>query len=121
VREHGLLLDVLFDGQDPFLDRYDAPRLQALGPELDRWRHRLTAGWEILAGRHPELAVLVAETVRTVVPLASPVAGRPASATEETSFGAIALTLPPMDWRWQRHSSMSPITRSWVPSPTSNR
>jgi len=94
VREHGLLLDVLFDGQDPFLDRYDALRLQALGPELDRWRHRLIAGWEILAGRHPELAVLVAQTVRTVVPLAPPVAGRPASATEETSFGAIALALP---------------------------
>jgi HEXXH motif-containing protein len=94
VREHGLLLDVLLDGQDPFLDRYDAPRLPASGPELDRWRHLLTAGWEILAGGHPELAVLVAETVRTVVPLASRVAGSPASATEETSFGAIALALP---------------------------
>jgi HEXXH motif-containing protein len=94
VRQHGLLLDVLLDGQDPFLDRYDAPRLQPLGPELDRWRNRLTEGWEILAGRHPELAVLVAETVRTVVPLASPLVGRSASATEETSFGAIALALP---------------------------
>jgi HEXXH motif-containing protein len=95
AREHGLLLDVLLDGQDPFLDRYGAPRLQASGPELDRWQHLLTAGWEILAGGHPELAVLVAETVRTVVPLASPVAGGgPASAAEETSFGAIALALP---------------------------
>jgi HEXXH motif-containing protein len=94
VREQGLLLDVLLDGQDPFLDRYGAPRLQASGPELDRWRHRLAAGWEILAGGHPDLAVLAAETVRTVVPLAAPVAGRPASATEETSFGAIALALP---------------------------
>jgi HEXXH motif-containing protein len=94
VRKHGLLLDVLLDGQDPFLDRYGAPRLQVSGPELDRWRHLLAAGWEILAVGHPELAVLVAETVRTVVPLASPVAGGPASATEETSFGAIALALP---------------------------
>ena len=94
VKEHGLLLDVLLDGQDPFLDRYGAPRLQASRPELDRWKHRLTAGWEILAGRHPELAVLVADTARTVVPLASPGDGSPASAAEETSFGAIALALP---------------------------
>ena len=94
VREHGLLLDVLLDGQDPFLDRYGAPRLPASGLELDRWRRRLTAGWEILAGGHPELAAQVAETIRTVVPLASPAVGGPASATEETSFGAIALALP---------------------------
>ena len=94
VREHGLLLDVLLDGQDPFLDRYGAPRLQVSGPELDHWQHLLNTGWEILAGGHPELAVQVAETVRTVVPLASPVVGGPASATEETSFGAIALAIP---------------------------
>lgn len=94
VREHGLLLDVLLDGQDPFLDRYGALRVQASGPELDRWQHLLTAGWEILTAGPTELAVLVAETIRTVVPLASPVAGSPASATEETSFGAIALALP---------------------------
>jgi HEXXH motif-containing protein len=94
VRVHGLLLNVLLDGQDPFLDRYGAPRIQVSGPELDRWRHLLAAGWEVLAGGHPELAVLVAETVRTVVPLAFPVVGAPASATEETSFGAIALALP---------------------------
>jgi HEXXH motif-containing protein len=94
VREHGLLLDVLLDSQDPFLDRYDVPRLHVSSPELDRWRNLLTAGWEILAGGHPELAVQVAETVRTVVPLASPVAGHQAGATEETSFGAIALALP---------------------------
>jgi HEXXH motif-containing protein len=94
VRERGLLLDVLLDSQDPFLDRYNVPRLHVSRPDLDRWRHRLTAGWEILAGRHPELAAQVAETVRTVVPLASRVAGHQASATEETSFGAIALALP---------------------------
>jgi HEXXH motif-containing protein len=94
VREHGLLLDVLLDGQDPFLDRYGAPRLQVSGVELDHWQHRLTAGWEILAAGHPEQAALVEEAVRTVVPLAFPVAGGPASATEETSFGAIALALP---------------------------
>jgi HEXXH motif-containing protein len=94
VCAHGLVLDVLLDGQDPFLDRYGTRRLDVSGSELDRWRHLLNAGWEILAGRHPELAVLVAETVRTVVPLDSSVAGEGASATEETSFGAIALALP---------------------------
>jgi HEXXH motif-containing protein len=95
VREHGLLLDVLLDSQDPFLDRYGAaPRLWAVGPEEDRWRDMLAAGWTVLASGHPELAALVAETVRTVVPLASPALGGSASATEETSFGAIALALP---------------------------
>jgi HEXXH motif-containing protein len=94
VREHGLLLNVLIDGQDPFLDRYGAPRLRPSGPELDRWQQLLASGWEILAGGHPELAVLVAETVRTVVPLAARTAGSPASAAEETSFGAIALAPP---------------------------
>ena len=93
-REHGLLLDVLLDGQDPFLDRYGAPRAHVSGPELDHWRHLLHTGWKILAGGHPELAVQVSETVRTIVPLAAPVAADPASATEETSFGAIALALP---------------------------
>lgn len=94
VRVHGLVLDVLLDGQDPFLDRYGTRRLHVSGSELDRWRRLLNTGWEILAGGHPELAALVAETVRTVVPLDSSVAGGGASATEETSFGAIALALP---------------------------
>jgi HEXXH motif-containing protein len=94
VREHGFLLDVLLDGQDPFLDRYGAPRLGAAGPEKDRWRDMLAAGWTVLASSDPELAALVAGTVRTVVPLATPALGGPSSATEETSFGAIALALP---------------------------
>ncbi len=91
VREHGLLLDVLLDGKDPFLDRYGALRLQASGPELDRWQHRLTAGSARRARRR-----------------------RPRSARSRWRS-------PPTDWRWQRHSSMSPITRSWARSPTSNR
>lgn len=94
VREHGLMLDVLLDGQDPFLDRYGASRLPVCDAELGRWQRLLAEGWELLAGRHPDLAVLIADTVRTVVPLASPVVGGPASATEETSFGAIALVMP---------------------------
>jgi HEXXH motif-containing protein len=94
VREHGFLLDVLLDGQDPFLDRYEAPRLRPIEPEEGRWRDMLATGWTVLAGTHPELAALVAETVRTVVPLAAPALGGSASATEETSFGAIALALP---------------------------
>jgi HEXXH motif-containing protein len=95
VTERGLVLDVLLDGQDPFLDRYGAPRSQVGGAELDRWRRLLGEAWTLLAGRHPELATLVADTVRTVVPLASPAAvSGPASATEETSFGAIGLAMP---------------------------
>lgn len=94
VKERGLLLDVLLDGQDPFLDRYGVPRLQVSGADLGRWRRLLAEGWGILAGHHPDLAVVIAETVRTVVPLAAASVGNPGSATDETSFGAIGLAMP---------------------------
>jgi HEXXH motif-containing protein len=62
--------------------------------DLPRWLELLGQGWQILACGHAELAVVVAGIVRTLVPLAPYGPGRTASSTEETSFGAIALSLP---------------------------
>jgi HEXXH motif-containing protein len=97
VTERGLCLDIVLDHDDPFLDRYGIPRRRVTEPDVPRWRELLERGWQILARGHPELAVIVAEIVLTLVPLAPYGPGRPASATEETSFGAIALSLPSDD------------------------
>ena len=94
VAEQGLFLDVVLDHDDPFLDRYRTPRSRIADQDLPRWRHLLTSGWQILARDHQALASTVSGTVRTVVPLVAPGPGRRASGTEETAFGAIALSLP---------------------------
>jgi HEXXH motif-containing protein len=94
VTDRGLSIGLLLDDGDPFLDRYGSARIRVTAEELPRWRHLLTTGWQILAREHRSLAALVSGTVRTVVPLASPGPTRPASSTEEASFGAMALALP---------------------------
>jgi HEXXH motif-containing protein len=94
VNDQGLCLDVVLDHGDPFLDRYGRERSQITDTDLPRWRQLLTAGWQILARDHHALASLVAGAVRTVVPLTAPGPGRMAGGTEETSFGAIAMSLP---------------------------
>lgn len=94
VVEEGLCLDVMLDHSDPFLGQYDADRSRVDGSDLPRWQHLFTAGWRILARDHQALASLVADAVRTVVPLVAPDSGRRASGTGETAFGAIAMSLP---------------------------
>lgn len=93
VIEQGLCLDVMLDHDDPFLDRYGTERSHIPESDLLRWRHLLARGWQILARDHQELASL-ASAVRTVIPLVAPGPDRRNSGTEETSFGAIALSLP---------------------------
>lgn len=94
ISEQGLCFDVRVDDEDPFLDRYGAARTRLADGDLALWRDLLAGGWRILATDHKTLAPLVAATVRTVVPLASPGPTRATSSTEETAFGAIALALP---------------------------
>ena len=95
VIEQELRLDVVLDYDDPFLDRYGAARRRAVGSDLPRWRHLIETGWQILARDHQSLAALAAGAVRTVVPLVAPDPDRMIGGTEETSFGAIAMSLPP--------------------------
>jgi HEXXH motif-containing protein len=94
VIEQGLRLEVVLDNNDPFLDRYGTAQRRIADPDLARWRHLLEAGWQILARDHHALAALTAGAVRTVVPLAAPGPNRMSGGTEETSFGAIAMSLP---------------------------
>jgi HEXXH motif-containing protein len=95
ISERGLRLDVVLDHDDPFLDRYGPARSRIDGADVSRWRSLLAEGWQILASGHRPLASLVADAVRTVVPLAAPDPQHMASGTEETAFGAIASSLPP--------------------------
>jgi HEXXH motif-containing protein len=95
VTEQEFRLEVVLDHDDPFLDRYGAARRRAVGSDLPRWRHLIEAGWRILARDHHALAALAAGAVRTVVPLVAPDPDRMIGGTEETSFGAIAMSLPP--------------------------
>jgi HEXXH motif-containing protein len=95
VVEREFRLEVVLDHDDPFLDRYGAARRRAAGSDLPRWRHLIEAGWQILARDHQALAALAAGAVRTVVPLVAPDPDRMIGGTEETSFGAIAMSLPP--------------------------
>jgi len=94
VVEQGLCLDVVLDHDDPFLDRYNAERTPVTDTDLPRWRYLLEAGWQLLARDHRALASLVAGAIRTVVPVAAPGPGLRTSATEESAFGAIAVSLP---------------------------
>jgi HEXXH motif-containing protein len=94
VIEQGLRLEVVVDHRDPFLDRYGAAQHRAADPDLARWRHLIEAGWQILARDHQALAKLAAAAIRTVVPLIAPDSDRMIGGTEETSFGAIAMSLP---------------------------
>lgn len=94
VVEQGLCLDVVLDCDDPFLDRYGTERSRIDGPGLPRWRHLLAVGWQILARGHQTLASIIADTVQTVVPVVPPTPDRRVSGTEETAFGAIAMSLP---------------------------
>ena len=95
ITEKGLRLDVVLDHDDPFLNRYGPARSRIADPDVPRWRDLLAGGWQVLARDHQELASIVAGTVRTVVPLAAPDPRYMASGTEETAFGAIAMSLPP--------------------------
>ncbi|MGP0028664.1 MAG: HEXXH motif domain-containing protein [Streptosporangiaceae bacterium] len=95
VIEQGLCLEVVLDHNDPFLDRYGAAQRRTADPDLARWRHLIETGWQILARDHQALAALAADAVRTVVPLIAPGPNRMIGGTEETSFGAIAMSLPP--------------------------
>ena len=94
VVERGLCLDVVLDYDDPFLDRYGVERRRMADSDLPRWRYLIEMAWQILARDHQSLAALVSDALRTVVPLVAPGTVR-TGGTEETSFGAIALSLPP--------------------------
>jgi len=91
----GLRLDVQVDDADPFLSRYHFARVTLGAADRAAWRGLLAGGWRALAVGDPSLAGLVAGILQVVVPVAAPGPTRDAYATEASSFGAMAVALPP--------------------------
>ena len=89
-----LVLDVVLDNSDPYLDRYGIARVGLSADTVAAWRRTIGQAWVILTVDHPWLARVVAATVRTLVPLARPGPTRLSSSTDIASFGAVALSLP---------------------------
>jgi HEXXH motif-containing protein len=90
----GLRLDVELDDRDPFLDRYGAERSRLSADDVRDWHELLAQAWTVLSTDHHALAMVIAGTVRTLVPLERPSPTRTASATSTSAFGAVALSLP---------------------------
>jgi HEXXH motif-containing protein len=94
VQAGGLRLGVTLESLDPMLDRYGAPRAEISEDDVLAWHRMLARAWSLLAGDGGTLAAVVADVVRTLVPLTPTSATRPASSTETSSFGAVGLSLP---------------------------
>jgi len=93
----GLALDVALDDGDPYLDRYERPRMNEMLPaDLRCFKRRIQGAWRILVRHHPEYAQPIAETLRMIVPLVA-ATGQRTSATNTTAFGAVAMSVPEED------------------------
>ncbi len=93
----GLRLDLVIDDADPYrLPRLGLPLSQVTGPQRTEWQERITAGWRLLAGRHPQAAADVLTLISALTPLRG-AGGAPQSITSRRVFGAIGLTLPADD------------------------
>lgn len=75
------------------LDPYRFPVRPERPLEIQEWnrlRRGLGAAWDVLDGRHPEIAAELAATVGMIVPL--PLGG-PVSGTSRTVFGGVAIAI----------------------------
>jgi HEXXH motif-containing protein len=95
IDQGGPRLDVVLDSTDPYLDRYGTARVQVSAEDLAAWQQMLGAAWAILAADHPSLARAVSGVIRVLVPLAPHDRTLSSSSTDISSFGAVALSLPP--------------------------
>ncbi|MFF0728439.1 HEXXH motif domain-containing protein [Streptomyces sp. NPDC004134] len=80
------------DPYGPFTRGREVPRLSP--QRLRSWRSLLDAAWELLSRDQPELAGSLAETMRSLVPLAPAVRGEPYSASSPESYGSAMVGLP---------------------------
>lgn len=80
------------DPYGPFIRGREVPRLSP--QRLRSWRSLLAGAWEMLSRDQPELAGSLAETMRSLVPLAPAVRGEPYSATSPESYGSAMVGLP---------------------------
>lgn len=91
---NGQTWDVLLETCDRYLDRYMLPMLAVMTEaEVNDWRQRIQAAWDLLVRHHEWAAGPIAEGVQVIVPLQS--RSDLDSATSPAAFGAIATSLPP--------------------------
>jgi HEXXH motif-containing protein len=92
----GFNWDVLLVTDDPYLDRYTLPMSADLDPgQVDEWRQRVRAAFEVLASQHRWTAGPVADGVAVIVPLTAQSETDLITATSPAAFGAIATSWPP--------------------------
>ena len=91
----GQTWDVLLETCDRHLDDlYTLPMLTVMTEaDLNGWRERIQAAWDLLVRHHEWAAGPIAEGVQVIVPLQS--RSDLDSATSPAAFGAIATSLPP--------------------------
>ena len=91
----GQRLDLWIDDRGPYREVHGERLAGPLGAaELDAWRDRLSAAWELLVRGHPWHAGAVAAGLTTLVPLLPRPDGTAVSSAARRAFGAVALSLP---------------------------
>lgn len=94
AKTNGLVFDVAFDVNDPFLAYLGRPSTHPSSADLVAWQTLLDMAWRILVRHYPIVAEAVAAGVSVLVPLAGPATSFPRSITSGWTFGAIGLSLP---------------------------
>jgi HEXXH motif-containing protein len=88
--------DVLLVTDDPYLDRYSLPMSADLDSgQLDQWRQRIRAAFEVLVRHHRWAVGPVSEGISVIVPLTPHSETDLITATSPAAFGAIATSWPP--------------------------
>ncbi|HEX6355946.1 HEXXH motif domain-containing protein [Actinophytocola sp.] len=90
----GVTLRVHVDDVDPYWDSFRLPVTRLTDDELDTWRTRLDAAWQVLADRHSHRLHTMAAAIRCLVPVARAGQLGGVSASSSDAPGATVLTEP---------------------------
>jgi HEXXH motif-containing protein len=92
----GQVIDLELDDLHPYRHGHHVPPATRLPDgEVERWRTRFAAAWQLLTERRPERAAELRVGLRTLVPLVQLDPRSARSATIRHAFGVFGLTLPP--------------------------
>lgn len=91
----GKVLHLRIDDGEHYRQVYGKPLAGPLSPAaLHSWQTTLREAWDVLAGRHPWHADMIATGLTTLVPLRPKNDGTAVSAAARHAFGAVAASLP---------------------------
>jgi HEXXH motif-containing protein len=83
------------EDQDPYRNCYQWLPLPLLtDSQADGFATLLTGAWQLVARDHPQHAVGIRQSLRSVVPLATPRPGMTISAASRHAYGSIAVSIP---------------------------